>query len=269
MTLDEMVPIAPQELERAQGETGRDFVLDTVRKFLDVDKDLWELSDVFARVVYSTRPRTATFGVPRRGPRLSSATQLQFAVGSPDSRFADELSQRALGVRAWSNLPPYLYGGGEMVLTGGNAALGQSFLFSAGADIATYTAFTPSPSGVLADTWIAEVQSLLDPDEVGVLVDEAVVRRAIAFLRACPDTGPRSEFSASGREDGDIMLTWSVGYCALLSVLITADRRLVYSVLLPRGHDTEQAQGELPWIPTDGLPPVVETCFELFADAAA
>ena len=116
---------------------------------------------------------------------------------------------------------------------------------------------------------MAEVQNLLDPDEDGLVVDEAVVRRAIAFLRICPNTGPGSDFSASGRDDGDVMLTWSGGYCPLLSILITADRRLVYSALLPRGHDTEQVQGELPWIPSDGVPPVVQTCFELFADAAA
>ncbi len=272
MTLHEMGPITPEGLEPAQGESGRDFVLDTVRKSLDVRSDPDELSYMIATVTNNARPRGAVVNVPHHGRQLSQGAQPQFAGGgAPDPWFADEkLTQRALGMRAWSKAASYPYMSGATIFSGAKATLGQPFIFRTYTPARREGTFTPSLPSVLTDSRTAELQNLLDPGEDGeTSVDEAVVLRAIEFLNICPYAGPTSEFSASGTEDRDVMLTWSVGYFPLLTVLITSDGKLIYSALLPRGHDAEQVQGELPWDPNDGVPPLVETCFGLFVDAAS
>ena len=103
--------------------------------------------------------------------------------------------------------------------------------------------------------------------EGGLALSESTVDRAVIFLRTCPAGAFLGEidFAADATGDGDVMLTWAVGYDRLLTVLITGDRRVLHSGVFPAPE--RERTGVSDWVDTGQLPEGIAPCFDRLAAA--
>ena len=93
-------------------------------------------------------------------------------------------------------------------------------------------------------------------------LSESTVDNAVAFLRACPEGAFRSEidYAADATGDGDVMLTWAVGFDHLLTVLMTSDCQVLHSAMCPTSE--RERKGVTNWVETDQLPEGIRPCFD-------
>ena len=126
------------------------------------------------------------------------------------------------------------------------------------------------------DGRISEVKQLLagasseDWDGEGSMpLSKSTVDSAVAFLRACPEEAFLSEidYAADATGDGDVMLTWAVGYDHLFTVLLTSDCQLLHSAVSPTS--TRERKGVTDWVETDELPEGIGTCFDRLTAATS
>lgn len=119
------------------------------------------------------------------------------------------------------------------------------------------------------DERISEVEQLLvvassdDWDGKGSMpLSESTVGNAVAFLRACPDEAFLGEidYAADATGDGDVMLTWAVGFEHLLTVLMTSDCQVLHSAVCPTTE--KERKGVTDWVETDQLPEGIRPCFD-------
>ena len=103
--------------------------------------------------------------------------------------------------------------------------------------------------------------------EGGLALSESTVDRAVTFLSTCPAEAffVEIDFAADATGDGDVMLTWAVGYDRLLTVLITEDRQVLHSGVFPAPE--RERTGVSDWIDRGQLPEGIAPCFDRLAAA--
>ena len=124
------------------------------------------------------------------------------------------------------------------------------------------------------DRRISEVRQLLagassdDWDGEGSTpLSKSTVDSAVAFLRACPEQAFLSEidYAADATGDGDVMLTWAVGYDHLFTVLLTSGCQVLHSAVSPTS--ARERKGVTDWVKNDKLPEGVGPCFDRLTSA--
>ena len=128
----------------------------------------------------------------------------------------------------------------------------------------------------IRDERISEVKQLLAmassddwEGEGSLALSESTVDTAAAFLRACPEEAFLGEidYAADATGDGDVMLTWAVGYDHLLTVLITRDCQVLHSAVSP--NSVRERKGVTEWVETDQLPEGIVPCFDRLTAATS
>ena len=106
--------------------------------------------------------------------------------------------------------------------------------------------------------------------EGGLALSMSTVDQALAFLRACPEAAFLDEidYAATATGDGDVMLTWAVGYDHLLTVLITKNGQVLHSGTFPTSE--KERKGVSDWVDTGPglLPEGIAPCFDRLVAAA-
>ena len=95
------------------------------------------------------------------------------------------------------------------------------------------------------------------------------VEKAVAFLRACPVEAFLEEidYAADATGDGEVMLTWAVGYDSLVTVLITREGELLHSGVFATSD--KERKGVSEWVDTEPLPEGIIPCFKRLAAVIA